>query len=178
MVYVVEISFSTKSNKNVKGLADNLHVLCNKYNCIDKYNITETQEEKYNYNSVYVYCCKFDSDENDSNNEDENNSNNLFTFTEFLKQIQKHKEYKIDTVFEEDVKINVLYMSPYYIRNNMEKKDRSEYIKSQRARRYSETEYVILKSLMKKLIKEDHTKTYNYGENFNMSYNDYLNMLK
>ena len=49
MVYIAELSFSTKKTKNVGSTLKFLDELCDYHNCIEKYHITETKGKKYNY---------------------------------------------------------------------------------------------------------------------------------
>tara|TARA_Y100001980_G_C14446706_1_gene231494 strand:- start:118 stop:639 length:522 start_codon:yes stop_codon:yes gene_type:complete len=168
MVYIIEISFSTKKNSKIQSLLNDLNEIANKYNCIEKYHITETKEKKYNYETIYIFCCKFNS-END-------NKHNIMNINNFIKTIKKYKNVTIDTVQDENNITNILYVSPYYLKTMMYE-ERDEYIMKQRKRRYSETDYLILKEFKSEISKYNSEFVMNNNDKFNMSFNDYLKMI-
>ena len=175
MVYVVEISFCTKKTPYVDKTLYKINEICDRYECIDNYHIVETLGEKYNHDSIYVINCSFDSESEDVN---EDNIYYHIQFIEFLKEVKKNKEYNIDMVMNNNdnvVDCNVLYMSPYYLKN-MPKENKKSYIIAQQNRSYSESDYMILKEFTNELSKynnefvEKHLK-------FKISYKDYLSIL-
>ena len=176
MVYVVEISFSTKANKSVQTLVEELDDLCCRYNCIEKYHLTETQDRKYNYNTIYVYSCKFDANTNMDTNTQYTATNDISDVTNFLKQIKKYKYYSVDTICMEDVKTDIIYLSPHYLRSHMDKTERTKYIENQRRRSYSETDYMILKPFVSELSKYNKEFIDEHRNQLKIAYDDYLKM--
>ena len=176
MVYVVEISFSTKANKSIQSLVDELDELCCLYNCIEKYHLTETEDVKYNYNTVYVYCCKFELESNMETETQTTHASNISSFTKFLKQLKKYKRYSVDAICMEDVKTDIIYLSPHYLRSHMDNTERKKYIESQRARSYSETDYMILKPFVGELNKYNKEFVDEHSNQLKISYDDYLKM--
>jgi hypothetical protein len=171
MVYIAELSFTTKKTKNVDGTLKYLDELCDYYNCIEKYNITETKSKKYNYETLYIYTCKFQ--DNDDNTVD---NTNIIRFSDFIKDIKKNKDFNIDIITTDDIRCNIIYMSPYYLRT-MCKEERNDYIINQKKRRYSETDYFILKQFTSELSKYNKEFVKENSNKFSMSYDEYLKML-
>lgn len=178
MVYVVEITFNTKRCKSPLEALQSLDELCNKYECLDHYHITETRDRKYNYDSVYVYTCKFpdDEDSNDTNSLDTNIYNNI-NLTSFIKKVKSNKQYSIDVVFRDFVKLDIIYVSPYYLRNMMHE-NRKDYLTRQRERSYSESDYFILREFKHELSKYNAEFVKKNESKFTMSYQDYLTILE
>ena len=54
MIYIVELSFSTKKMSSIDTVLKMLDEICIKYNCIEKYYFSENKEKKYNYESIYI----------------------------------------------------------------------------------------------------------------------------
>ena len=94
----------------------------------------------------------------------------------FIKTIKKYKNVTIDTVQDENNITNILYVSPYYLKTMMYE-ERDEYIMKQRKRRYSETDYLILKEFKSEISKYNSEFVMNNNDKFNMSFNDYLKMI-
>ena len=67
-------------------------------------------------------------------------------------------------------------MSPYYLRT-MCKEERNDYIINQKKRRYSETDYFILKQFTSELSKYNKEFVKENSNKFSMSYDEYLKML-
>lgn len=171
MVYIIEISFIAKKVASVECVLSELTKLGDWYNCIEKYHICESKSKKYNYDTVYVYTCKFNDEQDNSNN-----INCIYNFSEFIKEIKKRKIYNVDIITNEDIKCDIIYVSPYYLKNMMYE-ERNEYIKTQRNRSYSETEYLILKQFKNELSKYNNDFVEKNASRFNMSYDKYLNLL-
>ena len=172
MVYIAELSFSTKKTKNVGSTLKFLDELCDYHNCIEKYHITETKGKKYNYETIYIYTCKFND-----NADGKRDINDIITFSNFIKDIKRHKDFNIDSITKDDIIFNILYVSPYYLRNMMCNEERKDYIKNQRKRRYSETDYFILKQFRSELLKYNDEFVKDNSKKFNMSYEEYLKIL-
>ena len=172
MVYIAELSFTTKKTKNVDGTLKYLDELCDYYNCIEKYHITETKLKKYNFETLYIYTCKFsDYDDNKAD------KNNIILFSEFIKDIKKNRDFNIDIITTDDIKCNIIYVSPYYLRNMMCREERKDYIINQKKRRYSETDYFILKQFTSELSKYNSEFVNENSSKFNISYDEYLKIL-
>ena len=91
------------------------------------------------------YGDKFNIIRNDKFASSNSAFSSIGAFTNFIKSDYIH------------INCDILYISPHYLRNMMHE-DRSNYIKTQRSRSYSETDYMILKnfivlSLVKKILR-------------------------
>lgn len=181
MVYVVEISFSTKRTKCVEKTLHNIETISDRYECINNYHIVENLGKKYNYDNIYVVNCSFESEcESESVSGNGNaNGNAIYyniNFIDFLKEIKKNKEYNIDMIMNNDTMYcNVIYMSPYYLKN-MPKEERRSFITQQRTRSYSESDYMIMKQFTKEISKYNNELVENKLQ-FQISYSDYLKLL-
>jgi hypothetical protein len=168
MVYVIEISFSTKGCGSIEILINKLYHLSERYYCTDKHHMTEVTNDKYNNQYIYVFSCTFDVD-------DVHTLNDALNISNFIKDVKKNRKFKIDMIRNEDIICDVIYVSPYYLRNMMYE-ERANYIKNQRQRSYSETDYLILRQFKKELSEYNENFVVN-NKNFIMSYDAYIKMI-
>ena len=77
------------------------------------------------------------------------NFDNITQFTQFIKKIKKLKGIYIEIIYNDSVKTDILYASPYYL-TTMDKYLSNSYKKNRRERSYSEDETIILDEIKKK----------------------------
>ena len=168
MVYLIEISFTTKGNSEISSLISRIEELCIVYTCMDNYHITEPRNEKYPNEHFYIFSCRFDI---------ENKTNNISEINNFIKEIKRNKKLNVDIITNEDIKCDLLYVSPYYLKNIMCSDARKKYIETQRRRSHSETDYMILRQFRNELSKYNDTFV-NGNDNMIISYETYLGIIK
>ena len=201
MVYAIELSFTTKQITSVDNMLTRLEDLCDYYDCMEKYHITETRGEKYNYDTIYVFSCTFDCDTKDPiaetiySQSDRNETSSISsipeipefpkfpeipeipTIQQFLKEVKKIKHLHVDSIINETYKPIIIYMSPHYLRS-IPKDQRKQYIEEQRQRSYTETDYLILKEFVHEISKYNKEFVEENNKRFIVSYDEYLNMTK
>ena len=198
MVYAIELSFTTKQITSVDNMLTSLDNLCDYYDCVEKYHITETRSEKYNYDTIYVFSCKFEADIDTYDDTDDSMTRTIYsqsdttdtpsvlpipeiptipTIQQFLKEVKKIKHVHVDSIINETYKPIVIYMSPHYLRT-ISKDQRKQYIQEQRQRSYTETDYLILKEFVHEISKYNREFVEENNTRFIISFDEYLKMTK
>jgi hypothetical protein len=138
MGYEIEMSFDLRKHNDVTKLLGNAIELAEINNCERHFQFTETEGEvrrikKQNY--VLVFCFEDERFEG---------------MTNFLKQILARYKRKIhiESIYEVN-NHNLIYASSYYM-SLMEKEQKEDYKYRREKRSYSETDYFILREILKK----------------------------
>lgn len=150
MVY--NINFSFDANKtNVSNLQNQLLDTAKIY---DAQNLYFTYEENYMKNKLIIYCIFNLTFE----------SNEIKNMTICINKIRNISKISLDCIFEESNIYKLIYASKGYLQS-IEKDSVSNYKKFHKERSYSETDFLILKSIQSK------------SNNCVMSYEDYLKLI-
>jgi len=150
MVYIIEVSFNIHDHVRITKYNKELELLSQKYYCINYYFHYETYDMN-NFKQKCIFTVYFDNEAQD-----------IINITKYIKQLNKIPYIIIDSVYEDDSN-KLLYASKYYIQQNHS--DNIKEIRKSLNRRYSETEYTIIKSIKHK------------KKEYPMSYEDYLKMV-
>jgi len=150
MVYNINFSFDTNIS-NVSQLQNKLLDIAKVY---DSQNVYFTYEENYIKNNLIITCVFNISFE----------SNEIKNMTICINKIRNISKISLDCIFEENNTYKLIYASKGYLQS-IEKDSVSNYKKFHKERSYSETDFVILKSIQSKSNK------------CHMSYEDYLKII-
>ena len=140
MGYEIEMSFDLRKQKNISSLLDATIELAENNNCERHFKFTECEGKvrKRRQSYVLVFCF------------DEERFNEM---TNFLKEVIKRYKQKIciESISEIE-KQNLIYASPYYMElmEKEQKEQKDEYKHRRQTRSFSETDYFILRDILKK----------------------------
>lgn len=138
MSYEIEMSFDLKKQKNVTKLLNATFDLADKNNCDRHFEFTECEGpvRKLRRQAYVLVFCFYEE--------------KLTEMTNFLKEIiEKYKKkIYIESIYEVE-KHSLIYASPHYIQI-MEKDQRENYINKKQTKSFTETEYFILRDILKK----------------------------
>ena len=191
MMYVIEVSFSTKRVSSVDTMLKQLDALSSRYNAIEQYHITESKSQKYNLETIYVYCCKFDTSDiqHQQHQQHQQYQQHHSDIDKYVKAIKNTRHCYIDMIRDDTIRSRILYVSPYYLKS-MNSNEKTAYLTNQRQRSYSETDVQILRHLesevtkynkefsVESLIREPTSFTSLNNNASVMSYEEYLEITK
>ena len=134
MGYNIEVSFNTIKNPNVTEYEEEIIKIAENMDCNDFYKLYEFENNLSQDRNHIIINVNFD---------------NITQFTQFIKKIKKLKGIYIEIIYNDSLKTDILYASPYYL-TTMDKYLSKSYKKNRRERSYSEDETIILDEMKKK----------------------------
>ena len=138
MSYEIEMSFDLKKQKNVTKLLNATFDLAEKNDCDRHFEFTECEGSvrKLRRQAYVLVFCFYEE--------------KLTEMTNFLKEIiEKYKKkIYIESIYEVE-KHSLIYASSHYIQI-MDKDQRENYINKKQMKSFTETEYFILRDILKK----------------------------
>lgn len=137
MGYNIEVSISILKHPDVTEYEQEVIKLAEQYLCNNHYKFNEYEENVSQIRNHSVINLNFD---------------NVNHFSEFIKKIKQMKGIYIESIYNDDIKSELLYASQYYL-TIMDKKISKEFKKNRRERSYSEDEKLFLDPLLKKWSK-------------------------
>jgi hypothetical protein len=134
MGYNIEVSINLLKHPNVTESEQEIIQLAQQYACTNFYKLYEFEDFLAQDRNHSVINAHFD---------------NVTQFTHFIKKIKHYKGIYIETIYNDAIKTDLLYASPYYL-TIMDKQQSKFYKKNKRERSYSEDETIILKEMVTK----------------------------
>ena len=134
MGYNIEVSFNTIKHPNVTEYEQEIMQIAENNDCNDLYQLYEFEKNLSQDRNHSVINVNFE---------------NITQFTQFIKEIKKIKGIYIEIIYNDTIKTDILYASPYYL-TTMDKYISKTYKKNRRERSYSEDETIILDEMKKR----------------------------
>ena len=134
MGYNIEVSFNTIKNPNVTEYEQEIIKIAENMDCNGFYKLYDFEKNLSPDRNHIIINVNFD---------------NTTQFTQFIKKIKKIKGIYIEIIYNDSLKTDILYASPYYL-TTMDKYLSKTYKKNRRERSYSEDETIILDEMKKK----------------------------
>ena len=139
MGYEIEFSIDLLKHRNGNKYINDAQSMAHENNCDHFFHFSELNENKSKSKKISsIMVASFDDKKFDN-------------FTNFLSEIVEkyRKKINIESIYEINNR-NLIYASPYYM-SLMEKDKREEYKIRRTTRSYSDTDYYILKNILKKI---------------------------
>jgi len=133
MGYNIEVSFNTIKNPNVTEYEQEIIKIAENMDCNGFYKLYDFENNLYQDRNHIIINVHFE---------------NITQFTQFIKKIKKIKGIYIEIIYNDSLKTDILYASPYYLKT-MDKYLSKCYKKNRRERSYSEDETIILDEMKK-----------------------------
>tara|TARA_B100001093_G_C26364045_1_gene815804 strand:+ start:242 stop:664 length:423 start_codon:yes stop_codon:yes gene_type:complete len=137
MGYEIEISYDLKKQKNVTNLLGNLVSCAESNECSNYFQYSECEGSIKKMKKRCIFVFYFDDEK-------------FVNMSEFLKVVvnKYKKRLYVDSIYEIENN-NLIYASPYYMKL-MEKDQQDNYKERRKTRSYSDTDYYILREILKK----------------------------